>query len=76
MLFATAEWVIGLSLMIGRGLRVTRYLLVLWALGILPPPPHPRTFDEPSDHRGEPETPGSGSTAGRDRAFPGRASYP
>lgn len=36
-LFATAECAIGLSLMLGRGLRVTRYLLVLWALGILSP---------------------------------------
>lgn len=36
-LFATAECAIGLSLILGRGLRVTRYLLVLWALGILSP---------------------------------------
>ncbi|MGH3979778.1 MAG: hypothetical protein ACRDRZ_12385 [Pseudonocardiaceae bacterium] len=36
-LFATAECTIGLSLMIGRGLRVIRYLLVLWTLGILSP---------------------------------------
>ncbi|MCA1671581.1 MAG: DoxX family protein [Actinobacteria bacterium] len=36
-LFATAECAIGLSLMTGRGLRVIRYLLVLWALGILSP---------------------------------------
>ncbi|MGH3927604.1 MAG: hypothetical protein ACRDTT_32880 [Pseudonocardiaceae bacterium] len=36
-LFATAECAIGLSLILGRWLRVTRYLLVLWALGILSP---------------------------------------
>ena len=36
-LLATAECTIGLSLMLGRGLRVTRYLLVLWTLGILSP---------------------------------------
>ncbi|MGH4008987.1 MAG: hypothetical protein ACRDTH_12675 [Pseudonocardiaceae bacterium] len=34
---ATLECVIGLSLIIGRGLRVTIYLLVLWILGILSP---------------------------------------
>lgn len=36
-LFATVECTIGLSLMIGRGLRAIRYLLVLWTLGILSP---------------------------------------
>jgi putative oxidoreductase len=34
---ATLECAIGLSLIIGRGLRVTIYLLVLWILGILSP---------------------------------------
>lgn len=36
-LFATVECIIGLSLMLGRGLRVTRYLLVLLTLGMLSP---------------------------------------
>ena len=36
-LLATVECIIGLSLMTGRGLRVTRYLLVLWVIGILSP---------------------------------------
>ncbi len=34
---ATLECAIGLSLIIGRGLRVTIYLLVLWIMGILSP---------------------------------------
>ena len=34
---ATLECAIGLSLIIGRGLRVTIYLLVLWTMGILSP---------------------------------------
>lgn len=34
---ATLECTIGLSLIIGRGLRVTIYLLVLWIMGILSP---------------------------------------
>ena len=36
-LFATVECIIGLSLMLGRGLRVTRYLLVLLTLSMLSP---------------------------------------
>lgn len=36
-LFATVECAIGLSLMTGRGLRVIRYLLLFWAVGILSP---------------------------------------
>ena len=31
---ATVECIIGLSLMIGRGLRMIRYLLIPWAVGI------------------------------------------
>jgi uncharacterized membrane protein YphA (DoxX/SURF4 family) len=34
---ATVECIIGLSLMIGRGLRMIRYLLIPWAVGILSP---------------------------------------
>jgi putative oxidoreductase len=34
---ATLECAIGLSLIIGRGLRVTIYLLLLWIMGILSP---------------------------------------
>ncbi|MDQ3153090.1 MAG: hypothetical protein M3R63_15700, partial [Actinomycetota bacterium] len=34
---ATLECFIGLSLIIGRGLRATIYLLVLWVMGILAP---------------------------------------
>ncbi|MGQ0716832.1 MAG: hypothetical protein ACT4NP_05835 [Pseudonocardiales bacterium] len=34
---ATLECAIGLSLIIGRGLRVTIYLLMLWIMGILSP---------------------------------------
>ncbi|MGH3718394.1 MAG: hypothetical protein ACRDRI_06025 [Pseudonocardiaceae bacterium] len=36
-LLATVECVIGLSLITGRGLRVTSYLLMSWVLGILSP---------------------------------------
>lgn len=36
-LVATLECAIGLSLIIGRGLRVTIYLLVFWTIGILSP---------------------------------------
>lgn len=36
-LFATAECTIGASLIVGRGLGVIRYLLVVWSLGILSP---------------------------------------
>lgn len=36
-LVATLECTIGLSLMIGRGLRVTIYFLIFWVLGILSP---------------------------------------
>lgn len=36
-LFATTECAIGLSLMTGRGLHLIRYLLVVWAVGILSP---------------------------------------
>lgn len=37
MLTATLECCIGLSLITGRGLRVIRYLLVGWSIGILSP---------------------------------------
>lgn len=36
-LVATLECAIGLSLIIGRGMRVTIYLLVFWTLGVLSP---------------------------------------
>lgn len=36
-LVATLECAIGLSLLIGRGLQVTIYLLMFWAIGILSP---------------------------------------
>lgn len=36
-LVATLECAIGLSLIIGRGLQVTIYLLMFWAIGILSP---------------------------------------
>lgn len=36
-LFATVECIIGLSLVTGRGLRVSIYLTALWVLGILSP---------------------------------------
>ncbi len=36
-LVATLECAIGLSLIIGRGMRVTIYLLVFWVIGILSP---------------------------------------
>jgi putative oxidoreductase len=36
-LLATLECAIGLSLIIGRGMRVTIYLLVLWTIGVLSP---------------------------------------
>jgi uncharacterized membrane protein YphA (DoxX/SURF4 family) len=36
-LVATLECVIGLSLITGRGLRVTIYLLLFWVLGVLSP---------------------------------------